>query len=57
MAARENRKSHDVEQTKKIAPLITRETAFSQQISEWVFGVNIFDLDSGFQIDSVKQPT
>ena len=57
MAARENRKSHDVEQTKKIAPLITRETAFSQQISEWFFGVNILDLDSGYQIDSVKQPT
>ena len=24
--------------------------------ASWVFGVNIFDLDLGVQIDSVKQP-
>ena len=41
---------------KKITPLFTRETAFSQQVSELVFGVSIFDLDLGIQVDSVKQP-
>ena len=45
-----------VKQTKKITPLITRETAFSQQVRELAFGVNIFDLDLGVQVDSVIQP-
>ena len=51
-----HRKIHNVNQTKNITPLITRETAFSQQISELVFGVNIFDLDLAVQVDSVQQP-
>ena len=37
---------------KKITPTITRETAFSQQISEFVFGINIFDLDLGVEVHS-----
>ena len=54
---RENiEKIHNVKPTKKITPLITRETAFSQHVSELVFGVNIFDMDLGVQVDSVKQP-
>ena len=52
MAAREQRKNLNVAQTKKITPLITRETAFSQQASDLAFGVNIFDLDLGVQVDS-----
>ena len=40
----------------KITPIITRETALSQQICELVFGVKIFDLDLGVQVDSVQQP-
>ena len=56
MAARIFRKAHDIEQTQKVIPLISRETSFSQNVSELVFGVNIFDLDLGFQVDSVKQP-
>ena len=47
MAARKHRKFHNGDQTKKITPLITRETAISQQVSELVFGVNIFDLIFG----------
>ena len=54
MAAREHREVHDVEQTKKIAPFITRKTSCTQQVWELVFGVSIFDLDLGVQIDSVK---
>ena len=37
-------------------PLITRETPLVRRISELVLGVNIFDLDFGVQISSVKQP-
>ena len=42
--------------SEKVIPLISRETSFSQHVSEMVFGVNIFDLDLGFQVDSCKQP-
>ena len=41
---------------KKMISLVSRETPFGQSVSELVYGVNIFDLDFGFQIDSVKQP-
>ena len=54
--ARICRKAHDIEQTQKVIPLIARETSFGQNVSELVFGVNIFDLDLGFQVDPVKQP-
>ena len=56
MAARICRKAHDIEQTQKVIPLIARETSFGQNVRELVFGVNIFDLDLGFQVDPVKQP-
>ena len=46
----------DIQQLKKIVPLITREIPFGQDVYEWVFGVNVTDLDFGVQIDSVKQP-
>ena len=52
----ELREIHNVEQTKKMIPLITCETLFGQHVSELVLGVNIFDLDLGVQIDSVEQP-
>ena len=56
MAARKHREIHDVEQTKKKVPLISCGITFSQHVSELFLGVNIFDLDFGAQIDSVKQP-
>ena len=56
MAARKHREIHDVEQTKKMAPLITCKITFSQHVSESVSGVNMFDLDLVVQIDPVKQP-
>ena len=46
----------DVQQTEKMAPLITCEVPFSQHVSELFFGVNIFDLNLRIEIDSVKQP-
>ena len=48
MAPGEQREIHDVEQTKKMNPFITRETTY--QISELVFGINIFDLDFGTKL-------
>ena len=57
MAARKHRENHDVEQTKKMASFITRETTFGQHDNKFVFGfIDIFDLDMGFQIDPVEQP-
>ena len=50
MAAREHRKFHDVEQTKKIAPFVTREAPLSQHVSELVFGVNKLDLELGSKL-------
>ena len=53
MVAGKHREIHDVEQAKKMTPLITSETTFGYQISELFFGVH---LDFGVQIDSIKQP-
>ena len=41
---------------RKWFPFISWETSFGYNISELVFGVNIFDLDFWFQMDSVQQP-
>ena len=57
MAAREHREIQNVEQTKKMVPFVTCETLFGQHVSELAFGVNKFDLDLRFQVDSVEQPT
>ena len=46
----------DVEQTKKIIPVVTCEVSFSEYLSDLVFGVNVPDLNLGIQIDSVKFP-
>ena len=46
----------NVEQTQKMIPFITCEISLSQYVCELVLGVNVFDLDFGVQIDSIKQP-
>ena len=46
----------DVEQTQKVIPFITCEISLCQYVCEFVLGVNVFDLDLGVQIDSIKQP-
>ena len=46
----------DIEQMKKIVPLITCEMTFGLYVCELMFGVDVFDLDLGVQIDSIKQP-
>ena len=56
MAAGKHRKIHDVEHMKKMVQLITREINFGQHVRKFVLGVNIFDLDFGVQIVSVKHP-
>ena len=46
----------DVEQTQKMMPFITFEIPLCQDVCELVFGVDVFDLDLGVQVDSIKQP-
>ena len=45
----------DVEQTQKMIPFITFEISLCQYVCELVLSVNIFDLNLGVQIDSIKQ--
>ena len=45
----------DVKQTQKMIPFITCEVSLCQHVSELVLGVNVFDLDLGVQIYSIKQ--
>ena len=44
------------QQAQQMIPFITRETTFGQDVSKLVFGVDVFDLDLGIQINSIKQP-
>ena len=44
----------DDEQTQKTISFITCEISLCQYVCELVFGVNVFDLDFGVQIDSIK---
>ena len=46
----------DVKQMKKICSLISCEIPFCQYVFKLVFGVNIYDVDLWFQVDSVEQP-
>ena len=46
----------NVEQTQKMIPVITCEVSLCQYVCELVFGVNLFDLDLGVQMDFVEQP-
>ena len=50
MTARECRKVHDIQQAKKMVPLITREASFDQHVSKLVFGANIFNLILGSKL-------
>ena len=43
-------------QSKKMVPFVTRKLALVSMSESWFLGVNIFDLDFGIQVDSVKQP-
>ena len=45
-----------VKQAQQMIPFISCEIAFCQYICEFVFGVNVFDLDFGIQNDSIEQP-
>ena len=45
-----------VEQKQKMIPFITCEISLCQYVCELVLGVDVFDLDLGVQIDSIRQP-
>ena len=40
----------NIEQAQQMIPLITCETSFGQDVSELVFGVDVFDLDLGSRL-------
>ena len=44
----------NVEQTQKMIPFITFEISLCQYVCELVLGVNVFDLDLGVQVNSIK---
>ena len=46
----------NIKQIQQMIPLITCETAFCQDVSELVLGFNLFDLNLGIKINSIKQP-
>ena len=50
MATRTHRETHEIEQTQKVIPFIFLETSFGQNVSELVFGVNVFDLNFGSKL-------
>ena len=49
----EHRETHNVEQTKKMIPFVTRKFSFGWHVGEMVY---IFDLGLEFRIDPVEQP-
>ena len=57
MAAGKHREIHDVQQTKKMIPLITCNTTIGKHVSELVLGVHMFDLDFGWNQESSCQTT
>ena len=46
----------NIKQAQQMIPLITREISVGQNVSELVFGVDVFGLDFWVQIDSIEQP-
>ena len=46
----------DVEQMKKIVPLVTCEITFGQHVRELMFGVHVPNLNLGIHINPTKQP-
>ena len=44
----------NIKQTLKMIPFIRCEISLGQYACELVFGVNVFDLDFGVQIDSIE---
>ena len=46
----------NIKQSQQMIPFITCETASCQDVCKLVLGVNIFDLNLGIKINSIKQP-
>ena len=46
----------DIEQAHQMIPLMKCEISFNQNVSELVFGADVFDLDFGVQVNSIEQP-
>ena len=46
----------NIEQSQQMIPFITCEIPFCQDVCKLVLGVNVFDLNLGIEINSIKQP-
>ena len=46
----------DIKQGQQMIPFITCEIPLDQCVCELVFGVDVFDLDFGVQINLIEQP-
>ena len=46
----------NIKQGQQMIPFITCEIHLCQDVCKLILGVNIFDLNLGVQIDSIKQP-
>ena len=46
----------NVKQIQQMISLITCDIPFVKMSASWFLGVDVFDLDFGVQIDSIKQP-
>ena len=46
----------NVEQTQKMIPLVTSKISLVQNVSKFVLGVYVFDLDFWIQIYSIEHP-
>ena len=56
MAAEKCGVAHDVEKMQQILPLITRETAFCQNVCELILGFDVLHLNLRIQIYAVNYP-
>ena len=46
----------DIEQARQMIPLVLCGISFDSNVSELVFGVDVFDLDFGVQVNPIEQP-
>ena len=56
LSAAQRAEMADVEQMKKIVPLITCEITYGQYVCELIFGVDVPYLNLWIQINPIKQP-
>ena len=56
MTAKEHGIVHNIEETEKMVPPITSESALGQYVSKLISGAEVFDLNLWIKIDPVNRP-